>query len=132
LGGSLSGPLFFHRCKTTDPTHGLASGVDQRTREPSIRNLGEGRWLGLLRELDESGILLHDELQGKAREVLMAVRKKGQAASTWAECYQSKSNVILDSGKRYTLKRKITHAIHKCGQVGSQPTCEGLGSKTPA
>jgi hypothetical protein len=39
--------------------------MGMKSREPSIRNLGEGRWLALLRELDESGILLHDELQGK-------------------------------------------------------------------
>jgi hypothetical protein len=104
--------------------------MGMKSREPSIRNLGEARWLALLRELDESGILLHDELQGKAREVLMAVRKKGQAASTWAECYQFKSSVILDSGKRYTLKREITHAIHNAARLAANQLAKVWGSKT--
>jgi hypothetical protein len=43
--------------------------MDMKPREPSTRNVGQARWLALLSELDESGIVLDDELQGKAREV---------------------------------------------------------------
>jgi hypothetical protein len=60
----------------------------------------------------------------------MAVRKKGQAASTWAECYPSKSSVILDSGKRYTLKREITHAIHNAARLAANQLAKVWRSKT--
>jgi hypothetical protein len=104
--------------------------MDMKPREPSTRNLGEARWLALLSELDESGIVLDDELQGKAREVLMAVRKRGQAANTWVECYQSKGSVMLESGKLCTLKREITHAIHNAAKVANYQLAKVWGSKT--
>jgi len=82
--------------------------------------VGEGRWLALLRELDESGVRPENELQGNARAVLMAVRKKGHAAQTWVECYQSHATVVLvDGEKRYRLKREITHAIHNAAKAAA-------------
>ena len=82
--------------------------------------MGEGRWLALLRELDESGVRPENELQGNARAVLMAVRKKGHAAQTWVECYQSHATVVLvDGEKRYRLKREITHAIHNAAKAAA-------------
>jgi hypothetical protein len=104
--------------------------MGMKSCEPSTRNLGEARSLALLRELDEGGILLDDELQGNAREVLMAVRKRGQAAGTWVECYQSKVSVMLESGKLRTLKREITHAIHNAAKVAACQLAKVWGSKT--
>jgi hypothetical protein len=73
---------------------------------------GSNRWLSLLRELDAEGISLDHELQGKAREVLVTLRRKGSKIATWEECYNSKATVTLDDGKRYRLRREVTRLIH--------------------
>jgi hypothetical protein len=70
----------------------------------------------LLRELDARGISLDRDLQGQAREVLMALRKQGSKIATWEECYNSKAGVILGDGKRHGLRREVTHAIHNAAK----------------
>ena len=94
--------------------------LESKPGEPAKRNVGEGRWLALLRELDESEVRPENELQGNARAVLMAVRKKGHAAQTWVECYQSHATVVsADGQKRYQLKREVTHAIHNAAKAAT-------------
>ena len=42
----------------------------------------------------------------------MTLRRQGSKIATWEECYNSKATVILDDGKRYGLRREVTHSIH--------------------
>jgi hypothetical protein len=81
------------------------------------RNLGEARWSALLEELDDSGLRLDKELRGRVRDVLAASRKKGKAIQTWKQCYHSQATVMLEDGKRYRLRREVTHAIHNAAKV---------------
>jgi hypothetical protein len=76
-------------------------------------------WLPFLRELDVAGISIDRELQGKAREVLMALRRKGSKIKTWEECYDVKASVTLDDGKRYRLRREVTRAIHNAAKLAA-------------
>jgi hypothetical protein len=91
--------------------HVLKSG------ELSSRNLGEARWLALLSELDEAELDPDCELQGKAKSVLIAVRRKGKPIEKWEQCYHSNVRVSLEDGKLYTLKREVMHAIHNAAKT---------------
>jgi hypothetical protein len=90
--------------------------VSLRSGDVANQSTGSSRWLSLLRELDDAHVSLDSELQGKARAVLMTLRKKGSRIETWEACYDSKAGVILDDGKRYGLRREVTHAIHNAAK----------------
>jgi hypothetical protein len=90
--------------------------VSLRSGDVANQSTGSSRWLCLLRELDDAHVSLDSELQGKARAVLMTLRKKGSRIETWEACYDSKAGVILDDGKRYGLRREVTHAIHNAAK----------------
>jgi hypothetical protein len=90
--------------------------VNLRSGGSESRNLGREGWLPSLRELDDGGISLDRELEGKAREVLTALRRKGSRIETWEECYDHKSGITLEDGKRYTLRREATREIHKAAK----------------
>lgn len=94
------------------------------------RNLGEARWSALLEELDDSGLLLDKELRGRVRDVLMASRKKGKAIQSWKQCYHSQATVMLEDGKRYRLKREVTHAIHNAAKVAGYQLAKVWKSKS--
>lgn len=94
------------------------------------RNLGEVRWSLLLDELDDSGLLLDQELNGRPRSVLMALRKKGKAIETWRQCYHSQATATLENGKRYRLKREVTHAIHNAAKVAAYHLAKVWNSKS--
>jgi len=93
--------------------------VSVRSGDVADRTTGSNRWLPFLRELDVAGISIDRELQGKAREVLMALRRKGSKIATWEECYDTEASVILDNGKRYRLRREVTHAIHNAAKLAA-------------
>ena len=44
------------------------------------------------------GFQLDKELQGRAREVLMALRQKGKKIVTWEQSFEFKSRVPIRSG----------------------------------
>jgi hypothetical protein len=93
--------------------------VSLRSGDVADQTTGSNRWLPLLRELDAEGISLDNELHGKAREVLMALRRHGSKIATWEECYNPKAGVTLDDGKRYGLRREVTHAIHNAAKLAA-------------
>jgi hypothetical protein len=80
--------------------------VSVRSGDVADPSKASNRWLAFLRDLDAAGISIDRELQGNAREVLMALRRKGSKIATWEECYDTKASVILDNGKRYRLLRR--------------------------
>ncbi len=80
-------------------------------------NLGDAGWLALLKELDEAGTFLDEELTGNAREVLMTLRRKGKSIDSWTQCYDPLAVVSLEDGKLYRLKREVTHAIHNAARA---------------
>jgi hypothetical protein len=88
-----------------------------KSGEVASRNLGDERWLALLGELDDARVDLDRELQGNARRILVALRKKGHSIVKWKDCYRSKTRVSLENGKLYTLKREVTHAIHNASKA---------------
>jgi hypothetical protein len=49
----------------------------------------------------------------------MALRRKGSKIATWEECYDTEASVILDNGKRYRLRREVTHAIHNAAKLAA-------------
>ncbi|MDQ1453383.1 MAG: hypothetical protein QOK38_3249 [Acidobacteriaceae bacterium] len=83
------------------------------------RKLEEVQWMALFRQLDEAQIPLTNALSGRAREVLMALKKKGITINTWVECYTTKATVILDDGARYSLRREVTHAMQNAADAAS-------------
>ena len=90
--------------------------VSIQSGDVADQTTGSNRWLSLLRELDAEGISLDRELQGKAREVLMALRRQGSKIATWEECYNPKAGVTLENGKHYGLRREVTHLIHNAAK----------------
>jgi hypothetical protein len=93
--------------------------VSIRSGDVASQTTGSNRWLPLLRELDAEGISLDNELHGKAREVVMALRRHGSKIATWEECYNPKAGVTLEDGKRYGLRREVTHAIHNAAKLAA-------------
>lgn len=93
--------------------------VTLKPNRSGARNFSRDHWLALLRELDQSEVLLDDALEGKAKEVLVEVRRKGPEISSWEACYESKARVSLEDGKIYGLKREVTHAIHNAAKTAS-------------
>ena len=93
------------------------------------RNLGDAGWLALLKELDETEIALDGELTGKAREVLMALKRKGKLIDTWTQCYDSLATVTLEDAKRRGLKGEVMHAVHNAAKVAAYQLAKVWSSK---
>lgn len=106
--------------------------VSLRSGDVADQTTGSNRWLPLLRELDAGGISLDDELQGKAREVLMTLRRKGSKIATWEECYNSKARAFFEDGIRYGLRREVTHAIHNSAKAAAYHLGKIWGQKHPS
>lgn len=87
-------------------------------RDGEIATAGatKDRWLPLLAELDEKGIVPEHSLEGIARKCWVAVRQKGVAVATWKECYASTARIMLEDGKNRTLRREVTLAIHNAAR----------------
>lgn len=85
----------------------------------SSRKFGEVQWLDLLGRLDEKGISVGDSLSGRAKRVLMAVRKKGIKIETWVDCYTAKAWATFEDDKRYSLRREVAHAVHNAADAAS-------------
>lgn len=90
--------------------------VSIRSGDVADQSAGSNRWLPLLRELDAEGISLDRELNGKSREVLMAMRRQGSKIATWEECYNPKIGATLENGRRYRLRREVTHLIQNAAK----------------
>ncbi len=77
---------------------------------------GKEVWTALLHELNASGLCPDQALEGTARAVLMALRRKQKPVRTWAECYASSGVVTLEDGKARTLRREMMHAAHNAAK----------------
>ncbi|MEP6756774.1 MAG: hypothetical protein ABJA67_14815 [Chthonomonadales bacterium] len=114
-------------------THLVSFARGKVVTEATAKN----RWPKLLLALDEAGIMPDTTLQGKARETLMATRRKGLKLRTWQECYASPARVTLEDGKVRALRREVTHSIHNAakkadyqlGKVWGRQTNSATGSK---
>jgi hypothetical protein len=91
--------------------------------------LGDAGWLALLKELDEAGTSLDQELIGNARDVLMTLRRKGKSIDNWTQCYDPRAFVILEDAKRHGLKREVTRAIHNAARAARTQLEKVWGSK---
>jgi len=92
--------------------------VDMR-RNGASRSFGKTIWVALFRELDKRKVALDDALLGKAKLVLATARQKGYPLQTWEECCTSAVFVSLVDGKRYSLRREMTHALHNAAKKAS-------------
>ena len=70
----------------------------------------------MLKELDRQGLRLEDELQGRAREVLMSLRQKGKKIETWEETFEFKSPVVIDNRSANSLRREVMHSLHNAAK----------------
>jgi len=75
---------------------------------------------GTVSSTDEAQIPLTNALSGRARKVLMAMKKKGKTINTWVDCYTTKATAILDDGERYSLRREVTHAMQNAADAASR------------
>jgi hypothetical protein len=103
--------------------------IEMRQSTASSRNLSESDWLKIMDALDKNGIAVEAELTDSPRHVLEAVRRRGHQITTWRECYQFRSRVFMDDGKNHTLRREVTHAIHKCCKESFLRAGQGLERK---
>ena len=84
--------------------------------------------MALFRQLDEAQIPLANALSGRARKVLMAMKKKGITINTWVDCYTTKATVILEDGKKYSLRREVTHAMQNAADAASRHLAKVWGA----
>jgi hypothetical protein len=114
-------------------THLVSFARGEVGKEAPAKNL----WPKLLLALDEAGIVPDATLQGKARDTLMAARRKGLKLHTWQECYASTARITLEDGKVRTPRREVTHSIsnetakagRQMGKVWGRQTSSAAGSK---
>jgi hypothetical protein len=45
-----------------------------------------------------------------------SLSRQGSKIATWEECYNPKAGVTLENGKRYGLRREVTHLIHNAAK----------------
>ena len=92
--------------------------VDMR-KGIATRNLTESEWLKVLDALDKNGISLEAELMESPRQVLEAVRRRGQPIASWKDCYGYTARLFMDDGRNRSLRREVTHAIHNAAKKAS-------------
>jgi hypothetical protein len=89
--------------------------VQLKSGKVEVRNFGEGRWLGLLRELDLARIMPEEGLTPFGRVVLAAAGKRKLTCKTWVECFQSKTSIQVE-GKMTTLRTAVNRGLHSAAK----------------
>lgn len=86
--------------------------VSLGSEDKNDSHLGQQGWMELVRELDSNNVALDEELPPKAKEVLLALRRKRRKVDCWETAYLSRQPISLDDGKTRSLHQQVRIHVH--------------------